>query len=187
MTTLVDFTTPISTCVLVKYSSLHERLNMGRKIDREVKWRSVFLPTIPLCHRKRGSHHGHGLYLVNTAAGLSVPASVSCSAARPSPRCINAPCRCCRRLLTRFPVATSSRLSQSTEHEALVQRSINSLNISSLCTVRGVQGITAPIILSVPLFNTQHPNYITWWRRGRGGGLQEASSSTNGCSIKCAF
>lgn len=163
-------------------------IKQGRKIDREVKWRNVFLPTIPLCHRKRGSHHGHGLYLVNTAAGLSVPASVSCSAARPSPRCINAPCRCCRRLLTRFPVATGSRLSQSMEHEALVQRSINSLNISSLCTVRGVQGITAPIILSVPLFNTQHPNYITWWRRGRGGGgLQEAGSSMNGSSIKCAF
>lgn len=180
MRTLVDFTTPISTCILVKYSSLHERLN-GKKIDREVKWRSVFLPTISRCHRKRGSHHGHSLYLVNTAAGLS------CSAARPSPRCINAPCRCCRRRLTRFPVATASRLSQSTEHEALVQRSINSLNISSLRTVRGVQGITAPIILSVPLFNTQHPNYITRRRRGGGGGVQEADSSTNGSSIKCAF
>lgn len=141
----------------------------------------MFLPSIPLCHRKRGSHHGHGLYLVNTAAGLSVPASMCCSAARPLPRCINAPCRCCRRRLTRFPVATGSRLSPSTEHEALVQRSINSLNISSLRTVRGVQGITTPIILSVPLFNTQHTNYTTRRRRGRGEG------GTNGSSIKCTF
>lgn len=157
---------------------------------REARWETVCLPSIPLCHlaieHKCGSHHGDGLYLVNRRTGLSVPASVSCSAARPSPRCINAPCRCRRWWLTRFPVATSGRLSQSMRpwfNGAFIAR------ISAVSAQRGAfRGLRLPSSpCTVPLFNTQHTNYITPPRGGKGGGRRETGSSTNRSSIKYAF